>query len=607
MRRDDAESLGPTAPTGPPDVRMPLLGLAAWLGALAAAYLDPHVCLAVLVSAVVGVVGCLLASRWRVWVRSVALTATAMVLVAAAVAAVALARADAVRHGPVARLAESRALVVLEGQVTADPRVVAGRFGDRVLVRVRVSEVDRSRRRGRRGCATRSWCSEGAGWEDVRMGETVRFTGRLGPASDDVAAVATPRGPPERIGDPGPAWRATEALRAAIRESVAHRPEGQRALVPALVDGDDADMPEHLRDDFRTTGLTHLTAVSGTNLTLVVGFLLVVARWAGVRGRWLALVGAFGIVGFVLLARTEPSVLRAAAMGTVALVGLGRRGLHRGVRGLGVAVVGLLLLDPGLATTAGFALSVLATAGILFLAPRWRDALARWLPRWVAEAVAVPAAAQLACTPLVAAISGQVSLVAVAANLAVAPVVGPATVLGLLGGLVGLVSGVAGRVVGTAASWCVAWIIAVAEHGAALPGAAIGWRTTAVSLALLVGVTAAVAWAGPLVLAASGFRCRGLRAAPGRHRGGAARLPAGRPTGGCSRPATSARATRSCSAPDPAPAWWSTPDPTPGWSTPACAGSASLRSRWSCSPTSTPTTSTGWRECWTTGRWARST
>ena len=84
---------------------------------------------------------------------------------------------------------------------------------------------------------------------------------------------------------------------------------------------------------------------------------------------------------------------------------------------------------------------MLATAGILLVAPSWRDALARWLPRWLAEAVAVPAAAQLACTPLVAAISGQVSLVAVVANLLVAPVVGPATVLGLLGGLVALVSG----------------------------------------------------------------------------------------------------------------------------------------------------------------------
>jgi competence protein ComEC len=340
-----------------------------------------------------------------------------------------------------------------------------------------------------------------ADWRRVAVGERVRFTGRLGTSDDgDVAALVTPRGPPEVLGRAGVGWRATEALRASIRDSVAQRPEAQRALVPALVDGDDAGMPEQLTEDFRTTGLTHLTAVSGTNLTLVVGFLLVVARWSGVRGRWLGLVGVAGIVGFVLLARTEPSVLRAAAMGTVALVGLGRGGWHRGVRGLGVAVVGLLLLDPPLGMTAGFALSVLATAGILLVAPAWRDALARWLPRWLAEAVAVPAAAQLACTPLVAALSGQVSLVAVLANLLVAPVVGPATVLGLLGGLVGLLVPPLGRLVGTSAAWCVAWIVEVAERGAGLPGAALDWGTSAWSLTLLVAVTAVVLWVGPWVL-----------------------------------------------------------------------------------------------------------
>ena len=156
----------------------------------------------------------------------------------------------------------------------------------------------------------------------------------------------------------------------------------RRVLVPALVDGDDAGLDPALADDFRTTGLTHLLAVSGTNLTLVVGFALVVARWLR-RARALAatLVGAAGIVGFVLLARAEPSVLRAAVMGTVALLGMGANGRDRGTRALGVATVLLLLLDPGLASAMGFALSVLATAGILLLAPGWRDALARWLPR----------------------------------------------------------------------------------------------------------------------------------------------------------------------------------------------------------------------------------
>ena len=99
--------------------------------------------------------------------------------------------------------------------------------------------------------------------------------------------------------------------------------------------GDDGGLDPALADDFRTTGLTHLLAVSGTNLTLVVGFLLVLGRWLGVRGRWLHALAALGIVGFVLIARAEPSVVRAAAMGTVALVGMGSNGRSRGVRGAG--------------------------------------------------------------------------------------------------------------------------------------------------------------------------------------------------------------------------------------------------------------------------------
>ncbi|MDX6360002.1 MAG: competence protein ComEC, partial [Nocardioidaceae bacterium] len=274
----------------------------------------------------------------------------------------------------------------------------------------------------------------------------------------------------------------------------------RRVLVPALVDGDDAGLDPALVDDFRTTGLTHLLAVSGTNLTLVVGFLLVVARWLRVRGRWLYVVGAGGIVGFVLLARAEPSVLRAAAMGTVALVGLGANGADRGTRALGVATVVLLLVDPGLASSVGFGLSALATAGILLLAPAWRDALGRWLPRWLAEAIAVPAAAQLACTPLIAAISGQVSLVAVAANLLAAPAVGPATVLGLIGGALTLVWAPLGRLVATTAGWCVGWIVTVAVHGAAVPTAAIGWGSGPVALAALTGLSLMVALGAPRLL-----------------------------------------------------------------------------------------------------------
>jgi competence protein ComEC len=124
----------------------------------------------------------------------------------------------------------------------------------------------------------------------------------------------------------------------------------------------------------------------------------------------------------------------------------------------------------------------------------------------------VPAAAQLACTPVVAAISGQVSLVAVAANLAAAPVVGPATVLGLGGGLVGLAWEPGGRLLGSLAGWCVAWLVVVATRGARLPSAALGWGTGAVALALLTLVVVAIALAGPLLLRrrSTGLACCAL-------------------------------------------------------------------------------------------------
>lgn len=473
---------------------MPLLGLAAWSGGLLAQRATPAACVVVAVLVLATVAG-----AGRRWGRRAALTGLACLLVGTAVATVTLVRHDQLARSPVARLAHDGAVATVVATVTADPRVVAGQYGDRVLVRLEVREVS-GRGASYRLAAGVLVLGDDA-WRDVPLGATVRTTGRLVPAEDaDLAAMLASARAPVVLAEPDVWWRAADRVRSSLRDSVAHRPDDQRVLVPALVNGDDAGLDPGLADDFRATGLTHLLAVSGTNLTLVVGFLLVICRWVGVRGRWLLLVGALGIAGFVLLARTEPSVVRAAAMGAVGLVGMGTNGRRRGFRALGVAVAVLLLVQPDLAVSIGFALSVLATAGILVLAPGWRDALARWLPRWLAEAVAVPAAAQLACTPLVAAISGQVSLAAVVANLLVAPVVGPATVLGLAGGLVGLVSETASRLFGTLAGWCVAWIVLVARRGAALPAAAVDWGTGVLPLLVLTLLTIAVALGAPRIL-----------------------------------------------------------------------------------------------------------
>lgn len=467
------------------DLRSPALGLAAWLAALATLHLPGHVVALALLGLAAVVVG-----------RRGGHTPLAWLLVAGAVCAVTglhLARVD--RSG-VAPLAADRATVRGTLAVASDPVLREGRFDDYVLFRGTIEQVT-GRGRSLRVQASVLVLADPT-WRAVPLGARVAYAGRLASSDDaDLAAVLTTRGPPQVLSEPPEVLRAVDALRHSIRESAAARDTAGAALVPALVDGDDAGLDDSVDADFRTTGLTHLLAVSGTNLTLIVGFLLVVARWAGVRARGLLVVGALGVVGFVLLARTEPSVVRAAAMGSVALLGMGSNGRQTGVRALGVAVCGLLLLDPWLADSAGFALSVCATAGILLLAPGWRDALLGWfprlVPRWVAEAVVVPLSAQLACTPVVAAISGQVSLVAVVANMAAAPVVGPATVLGLLGGAVGLGSARAGAVVATPAVWCADWIVAVARVGADLPVAAVSWPTTAAALAALTLLCVALA------------------------------------------------------------------------------------------------------------------
>ncbi|MEP6761662.1 MAG: ComEC/Rec2 family competence protein [Sporichthyaceae bacterium] len=229
--------------------------------------------------------------------------------------------------------------------------------------------------------------------------------------------------------------------------------------------------------------------MSGANLVIVVGFALYVGRWLGVRARWLPVLGMFALVGFVVLARPQPSVLRAAAMGLVGLTALvtGRR--RGSLAALAAAILALLLLDPWLARSYGFALSVLATAGLLLIAPGW----ARWMrakgvPGPLAQAVAVPAAAQVACAPVIALLSGQVSLVAVPANLLVAPAVAPATVLGVLTTIAGSVSDPAARVFGWLAGVPAWWIVSVAQRAAAVPDAAVDWPSTVWGAVALAGV-----------------------------------------------------------------------------------------------------------------------
>ena len=478
------------------DLRVVPLALAAWAAAwtgtgLAPEVLGPVLLAVVLVSAAAAAVLRLgmLAPRRRP--RALGAWLVATLLVVLAVGAVGALQAHRLRSGAVADLARQQAVVTAALELRSDARVLAAAAGRPpvLLADARLGEVAGrgGRWRVRAPVTVLVGGSEVAWWSSQPVGTRVIVSGRLQPSDPGapVAAVLRVRAPPTAVAPPGPGLRLVERVRSGLREAVAGRRADARALVPALVLGDTSRITPELEAVFRTTGLSHLTAVSGANLTLLLAFLLLAARWSGVRGWWLRGVGLLGVVVFVALCRTEPSVLRAAAMGLVALAALGAGSRRAGVRNLGVAMLALLLLDPFLSRSWGFALSVVASGGIIWWARSWADVLSRWLPRLVAESVTLPLAAHLTTLPVVVLLSGQVSLVGLLANALAGPFVGPATVLGFAAAGGSLLSGRLAGLLGFGAAWSAEAIVLVARLGARLPGASVSWPATPVAVTVL--------------------------------------------------------------------------------------------------------------------------
>ena len=409
-----------------------------------------------------------------------------------------------VTTGPLRELAVDRARVEAEIVLLHDPVTVAG-YGPsdgadgrqgRLWVRGRAERVttEGTLLRVRSQVLVTVTPDDAAGWQEIGAGTRVRVLGTLGAPErgSDLGAMLRAKGQPNVIGDPRWDQRAVEATHQGLRDAVAERAPPARALVPALVVGDTSKVDAAMEESFRAAGLLHVMAVSGSNLTLLLAFLLTTAKLLGIRGRLLHAVTASGVLVFVVLCRTEPSVVRAAAMGVVALSALmagASDGPRRGMRSLAVAVIVLLMIDPWLSRSAGFVLSTSATAGIVLWATRWSEAMARWAPNWLAQAVCVPLAAQLATGPTSVALSGDVSAVGLLANMAVGPLVGPATVFGFAAAGLGLVWPAGAELVAWPAAQAARGIVAIAEVSAAAPGATVWWPPGAAGVVLLAAAT----------------------------------------------------------------------------------------------------------------------
>ncbi|WP_410811392.1 ComEC/Rec2 family competence protein [Micromonospora sp. 067-2] len=499
----DASSPDPS----PPDLRLAGLAVAAWLSALAGLHLGTRVVL-LLAGAAAGLtaVGALhLLGRPRATVRRFGWIAVAVGLGVVCGATATAARLVVRDAPPVRALAEQRATVTADLVVRDDPRPIrsVGRPGMLLVPTELVRVTGPDGRRLRTSMRLLVLATDPA-WRGLLPGQRLSAEGRLGvPRGGDLTgAVLSTTGPPVRHGASSWAQRAAGTLRAGLQRACEPLPDEPGGLLPGLVVGDTSRLSPSLEEDFQATGMTHLNAVSGSNAAIVVGAVLLLARW-GRAGPWLA-AGLCGValVGFVLLVRPSPSVVRAATMGAIGLAALAAGRPRAALPALAAAITVLVLADPELAGDPGFALSVLATGGLLLLAPRWRDGLRRrGVPAGLAEALAVPAAAQLACGPVVAGISGTVSLVAVPANLLAVPAIAPATVLGVLAAIVSPVWPAGAEFAAWLASWPAWWLVVIAKQGARLPAGNLPWPGGVWGALVLAGLTVAllVAARRPLV------------------------------------------------------------------------------------------------------------
>jgi competence protein ComEC len=392
-------------------------------------------------------------------------------------------RVDALAHHPVTQRYGTLAAVIVTP--SESPRLLGG---NRMMFRGALNSLDGQQMTGRVLVFAAA-----SGFSEMSAGRPVGFRARIGrPTRRDLTiAVLAATGRPT-LGEAAPIHRAAQRVRTDFADAArVALPADQAAMLPALVLGDTSTVPDQTTADFRVSGLTHLTAVSGANVTIVCGAVLFSAGLVGPR--MAVAIAGLVLVAFVVVVQPSASVLRAAVMGGITLLAIASHRRRQAIPALSGTVLALLIAMPELAVDVGFALSVSATAALVVIAPVWsRRLVDRGWPKSLAAAVSVAAAAQLVTAPLIAGISGTFSVVSVVANLAVAAVIPPITVIGTAAAAVCSAwptgAGLLIRFTGPDL-W---WLLKVARWSAALPGASITVPSGSVGVVTVAAVAIAV-------------------------------------------------------------------------------------------------------------------
>ncbi|MDD5054852.1 MAG: ComEC/Rec2 family competence protein [Candidatus Peribacteraceae bacterium] len=249
--------------------------------------------------------------------------------------------------------------------------------------------------------------------------------------------------------------------------------EPQAALLLGLLTGAQSGLPQHLADDFRTAGLSHIVAVSGYNVTIVLLILSGLLCWLPVRRRILPL--AIALMAYGILTGGSPPVMRAVIMGILGLIAitLGRQSTPR-LTVLWTAFVMVLMRPQAISDDVSFQLSFLAVIGLMELSP-WLQSVLKYIPDTlgVRTSLAATLAALIMTLPLTIFIFRQISLVAPITNVLVAPLIPLAMLTGFIATVAGILWLPLGLALGYPAWAVLELIILIAETGARVPWAAV--------------------------------------------------------------------------------------------------------------------------------------
>jgi competence protein ComEC len=452
--------------------------------------------------------------------------ALGLVALAMAGAAVAGARAAAVHDGILVRLAGSGRTIVAGATVAEEPEPV--RYGGRwaVLSVARVQTGGQTwRTRERAGVILPASAGPMAVGDHLLLSAGVERSTLADPLGGRPAVVLRRPRIASRSPSRSPLLRASDAVRAAARERALETiPPDRAGLLVGIALGDTSVLPAEIDSAFKTAGLTHLVAVSGENVGVVLAAGLGLAVALGAGRPLLAVLGIALVAWFALLTRWEPSVLRASAVAILALLGVATGRGPGGRRSLCLAAVVLLLANPALLWSLGFLLSVAATAGVLWVGPAAARVLPARLPHAARTAIGVSLGAQAGASPVLALAFGQFSVAGLAANLVAVPVAAVPMLLGVVAaGAAALhpLTPVA-TLACHAADPFLAALISVAEHASGLPAASVtlaGPARLLPAVATFAGVIALRRRTAALDRAAAPDRAASTRPSPWGRRG----------------------------------------------------------------------------------------